>query len=43
MAAFYPELIIFHAHGGHRVYKNMRMFRWLTAADIILQDRRWRR
>jgi hypothetical protein len=36
--AFYPDLIIFHAYGDHRAYeKILRMFRSLTAADVILQ------
>jgi hypothetical protein len=36
--AFYPDLIIFHVYGDHRAYeKILRMFRSLTAADVILQ------
>lgn len=36
--AFYPDLIIFHVYGDHRAYeKILRMFRTLTAADVILQ------
>ena len=38
IAAFYPDLIIFHVYGDHRAYeKILRMFRSLTSADIILQ------
>jgi hypothetical protein len=38
IAAFYPDLIIFHVYGDHHAYeKILRMFRSLTAADIILQ------
>jgi hypothetical protein len=38
VAAFYPDLIIFHVYGDHRAYeKILRMFRSLTAADVILQ------
>jgi hypothetical protein len=38
IAAFYPDLIIFHVYGDHRAYeKILRMFRSLTAADVILQ------
>lgn len=36
--AFYPDLIIFHVYGDHRAYERiLRMFRSLTAADVILQ------
>jgi hypothetical protein len=39
IAAFYPDLIIFHAYGDHHAYeKILRMFRSLTAADVILQS-----
>jgi len=38
IAAFYPDLIIFHVYGDHLAYeKILRMFRSLTAADVILQ------
>ena len=38
IAAFYPDLIVFHVYGDHRSYeKILRMFRSLTAADVILQ------
>jgi hypothetical protein len=38
IAAFYPDLIIFHAYGDHRAYEMiLRMFRSKTAADVILQ------
>jgi hypothetical protein len=38
IAAFYPDLIIFHVYGDHRAYeKILRMFRSQTAADVILQ------
>ena len=38
ITAFYPDLIIFHVYGDHRAYeKILRMFRSLTAADVILQ------
>jgi hypothetical protein len=38
IAAFYPDLIVFHVYGDHRAYeKILRMFRSLTAADVILQ------
>jgi hypothetical protein len=38
IAAFYPDLIIFHVYGDHRAYERiLRMFRSLTAADVILQ------
>jgi hypothetical protein len=38
IAAFYPDLIIFHVYGDHHSYeKILRMFRSLTAADVILQ------
>lgn len=38
IAAFYPDLIVFHVYGDHRAYENiLRMFRSLTAADVILQ------
>lgn len=38
IAAFYPDLIIFHVYGDHRAYERiLRMFRSETAADVILQ------
>jgi hypothetical protein len=38
IAAFYPDLIIFHVYGDHRAYERiLRLFRSLTAADVILQ------
>jgi hypothetical protein len=38
IAAFYPDLIIFHVYGDHHAYeKILRMFHSLTAADVILQ------
>ena len=38
IAAFYPDLIIFHVYGDHRAYeKIIRLFRSQTAADIIVQ------
>lgn len=38
IAAFYPDLIIFHVYGDHRAYETiLRMFRSQTAADVILQ------
>ena len=38
IAAFYPDLIVFHVYGDHRAYERIiRMFRSLTAADIIVQ------
>jgi hypothetical protein len=38
ITAFYPDLIIFHVYGDHRAYEEiLRMFRSLTAADVILQ------
>jgi hypothetical protein len=38
IAAFYPDLIVFHVYGDHRAYeKILGMFRSLTAADVILQ------
>src|ERR1700733_6369680 len=38
IAAFYPDLIIFHVYGDHRAYeKIIRLFRSRTAADVILQ------
>jgi hypothetical protein len=38
IAAFYPDLIIFHVYGDHLAYeKILRMFRSQTAADVILQ------
>jgi hypothetical protein len=38
IAAFYPDLIVFHVYGDHRAYERiLRMFRSLTAADVILQ------
>ena len=38
IAAFYPDLIIFHVYGDHRAYeKIIRIFRSQTAADVIVQ------
>ncbi len=38
IAAFYPDLIIFHVYGDHRAYERIiRFFRSETAADIIVQ------
>ena len=38
IAAFYPDLIIFHVYGDHRAYEQIiRLFRSHTAADIIVQ------
>lgn len=38
IAAFYPDLIIFHVYGDHRAYEQIiRIFRSETAADIIVQ------
>ncbi len=38
IAAFYPDLIVFHVYGDHRAYERiLRMFRSQTAADVILQ------
>ncbi len=38
IAAFYPDLIIFHVYGDHHAYERiLRLFRSLTAADVILQ------
>ena len=38
VAAFYPDLIVFHDYGDHRAYERIiRMFRSLTAADIVVQ------
>jgi hypothetical protein len=38
IAAFYPDLIIFHVYGNHRAYEQIiRLFRSRTAADIIVQ------
>jgi hypothetical protein len=38
IAAFYPDLIVFHVYGDHRAYeKIIRLFRSRTAADIIVQ------
>jgi hypothetical protein len=38
IAAFYPDLIIFHVYGDHRAYEQIiRLFRSQTAADIIVQ------
>jgi hypothetical protein len=38
IAAFYPDLIVFHAYGDHRAYeKIIRLFRSRTTADVILQ------
>ncbi len=38
IAAFYPDLIVFHDYGDHRKYEQIiRFFRSETAADIIVQ------
>lgn len=38
IAAFYPDLIVFHVYGDHRAYERIiRLFRSRTAADIIVQ------
>jgi hypothetical protein len=38
IAAFYPDLIVFHVYGDHHAYeKIIRLFRSRTAADIIVQ------
>jgi len=38
IAAFYPDLIIFHVYGDHHAYERIiRMFRSQTAADILVQ------
>jgi hypothetical protein len=38
IAAFYPDLIIFHVYGDHHAYEQIiRLFRSKTAADIIVQ------
>jgi hypothetical protein len=38
IAAFSPDLIIFHVYGDHRAYEQIiRLFRSHTAADIIVQ------
>jgi hypothetical protein len=38
IAAFYPDLIIFHVYGDHHAYEQIiRLFRSRTAADIIVQ------
>lgn len=38
LAAFYPDLIVFHVYGNHRDYERIiRLFRSRTAADVILQ------
>jgi len=38
IAAFYPDLIVFHDYGDHRKYEQIiRFFRSQTAADIIVQ------
>ena len=38
IAAFYPDLIVFHVYGDHRAYeKIIRLFRSRSAADIIVQ------
>jgi hypothetical protein len=38
IAAFYPDLIIFHVYGDHHAYERIiRLFRSQTAADIIVQ------
>jgi hypothetical protein len=39
IAAFYPDLIIFHVYGDHRAYEQIiRLFRSRTASDIIVQN-----
>ena len=38
IAAFYPDLIVFHVYGDHHAYERIiRMFRSQTAADVIVQ------
>jgi hypothetical protein len=38
VAAFYPDLIVFHDYGDHHAYEQiMRIFRSNTAADVIVQ------
>jgi hypothetical protein len=38
LAAFYPDLIIFHVYGDHHAYEQIiRLMRSRTAADIIVQ------
>jgi hypothetical protein len=38
IAAFYPDLIIFHVYGDHRAYeKIIRLLRSRTAADVVVQ------
>jgi hypothetical protein len=38
IAAFYPDLIIFHVYGNHHAYEQIiRLVRSKTAADIIVQ------
>jgi hypothetical protein len=38
VAAFYPDLIVFHVYGDHHAYEQiLRVFRSRTAADILLQ------
>jgi hypothetical protein len=38
IAAFYPDLIIFHVYGDHRKYEQIiRYFRTDTAADVLVQ------
>jgi hypothetical protein len=38
IAAFYPDLIIFHVYGNHHAYEQIiHLFRSKTAADIIVQ------
>jgi hypothetical protein len=39
IAAFYPDLIVFHVYGDHHAYERIiRMFRSQTAADILVQS-----
>jgi hypothetical protein len=39
ITAFYPDLIVFHVYGDAHYYEQiLRMFRSLTAADVILQN-----
>ena len=38
IAAFYPDLVIFHVYGDHRAYERIiRLLRSQTAADVIVQ------
>ncbi len=39
VAAFYPDLIVFHVYGDHRAYERIiRTMRSTTAAEIIVQN-----